>query len=763
MAFTTQQLITQLYVGYYNRAPDPEGLNYWIGRVNAGVSLADIADSFAASPEAIATYPFLALPNVASAEAFLEQVYQNLFNRGIDDDGKAYYAEKLASGATTPGQIIAEIQANANTNPNNTDGAILANKVAVGVNWVDQAANTPNFQFDAAAKSSAGSVLVGVDATEASVTAANAKVDTFFDIVTTGETFTLTEAIDNFAGTAGNDTFIAGVTGAGNDTLNPGDKIDGGAGTDTLTIYGNVNAAAFAGANIKGVENVNAQLATAGATALDVSANADVKQATIIAGSSGGNTVTLTKAQEAGIQGNIGTAAGDIATFAFSDATAATNDVATLNVNGATADGVTIAAIETLNVEATGKNNVGTLTLANATTLNLTGAGSFAAAATAAALKTVDASANTGGLTLTLAGAAVDLAIKGSTANDTLTTTFAALTSADVIDLGAGDNDTLLFSDAATITTAAQQGQLSKVTGVEELGTVGTALTVDGDLVSQTRFSTSGVGSFVVTDAAQGTTLEFGAGVAGGSTAAMKLGANTLNVELQGSSAAAADVAAALAVTGSATVNVSSTGSAGIANNVLALTVADNQLVNLTGSQNTTLTVNNAGGATGVSIDASTFTGKANITATAQADIVKGGAGADIIAAGDGADVMTGGAGADEFVIVTTAATADAAGFSAAADTVTDFVSGTDKLDFNGAAGSAANYVEATSAAASFAALLTAADAALDGTVQYYAGQVGSDTYVFYDADGTLDTALTEVVKLTGVSLEGIAFTDIQA
>lgn len=52
---TTAELITQLYVGYYNRAPDPEGLNYWIGRANAGVSMADIANSFAASPEAIAT------------------------------------------------------------------------------------------------------------------------------------------------------------------------------------------------------------------------------------------------------------------------------------------------------------------------------------------------------------------------------------------------------------------------------------------------------------------------------------------------------------------------------------------------------------------------------------------------------------------------------------------------------------------------------------------------------------------------------------
>ncbi|MFD1252828.1 hypothetical protein DEVEQU_01116 [Devosia equisanguinis] len=240
MALTTAQLITQLYVGYYNRAPDPEGLNYWIGRVNAGVSLADIADSFAASPEALAAYPYLALPNVASAQNFLNQVYQNLFNRAPDAEGLAYYAGKLASGATTPGQIIAEIQANANTNPNNTDGQVLANKVAVASNWVDQAANTPSFEFNAAAKSSAGSVLANVDASDASVVAANAKVDTFFDNVVTGDTFETTVGIDNFIGTSANDLFkvIAtnNVSGADATTWNSSDSFDGAGGRDTLNV-----------------------------------------------------------------------------------------------------------------------------------------------------------------------------------------------------------------------------------------------------------------------------------------------------------------------------------------------------------------------------------------------------------------------------------------------------------------------------------------------------------------------------------------------
>ena len=497
--------------------------------------------------------------------------------------------------------------------------------------------------------------------------------------------------------------------------------------------------------------------------ALDVSANADVKQAWNANNTTGATGITLTKAQTGGLEG----ASGTTATFTFSDATAATNDVATIALNGATTTtGVTIGGgnVETINLSATGKNSLGTLTNAAMTTLNVSGSGSVSATAAAGgALKTIDASTNTGGVTLNIAAiTASDLAIKGSTANDTITTVFANQTSADVIDLGAGTNDTLLFSDAATISNATDAAKLSKVTGVEEIGTVAATLTLDGDLVTQTRFSTSGAnGAFAITDAAQGTTLEFGAGVAAASTAALKLGANTVNVELQGGTAAAADVTAGLTVTGSATINVVSTGSAGVADNVLALTVADNQLVNLTGSQNTTLTVTNAPSTTGVSIDASTFTGNATITGSNDADIIKGGSGVDVINGGDGADLLTGNGGGDTFGIAITSAGVTGTQFLAAADTVTDFVTKSDKLEFGAAAGSSTNYAEAAAAVADFDAALAAADTALNGTVLYSVQQVGSDVYVFFDTDGTLDSTGTEVVKLTGVSLAGIEFGDI--
>ena len=83
------------------------------------------------------------------------------------------------------------------------------------------------------------------------------------------------------------------------------------------------------------------------------------------------------------------------------------------------------------------------------------------------------------------------------------------------------------------------------------------------------------------------------------------------------------------------------------------------------------------------------------------------------------------------------------------------FASGTDKLDFS-AAGSVTNYAENLVAAANVSAFATAADTALNGTVQYYFGVVGSDGYLATDTDGD---GITSIVKLAGVT--DMAFSDI--
>jgi hypothetical protein len=86
--------ITELYVGYYNRAPDPAGETYWAGQLQGGMSLSAIAQSYSVQTESTALYPFLASPNTSSTAAidsFIAAIYQNLFGRAPDAAGEAYY------------------------------------------------------------------------------------------------------------------------------------------------------------------------------------------------------------------------------------------------------------------------------------------------------------------------------------------------------------------------------------------------------------------------------------------------------------------------------------------------------------------------------------------------------------------------------------------------------------------------------------------------------------------------------------------------
>ena len=59
--------ITELYIGYYNRAPDPAGMSFWLNAMAAGATLTQVANAFANSSESTAIYPFLTLPNLVNA------------------------------------------------------------------------------------------------------------------------------------------------------------------------------------------------------------------------------------------------------------------------------------------------------------------------------------------------------------------------------------------------------------------------------------------------------------------------------------------------------------------------------------------------------------------------------------------------------------------------------------------------------------------------------------------------------------------------
>ncbi|MHA6684639.1 DUF4214 domain-containing protein [Mesorhizobium sp. A556] len=280
---TNAELIAQIYIGFYDRAPDPVGLQYWVGRLEAGVSLEDIGNSFAASPEASDTYPYFQFPDLLTPDDFLAQVYQNVFGRAIDTDGLAYYSARMEAGESA-GSVVASILGNAATNEGSYDQAFLQNKVDAGLHWALEAAATnaaiyqENGRLTDQASDAAHGVLDGITADPATVEAANAETDGYFGGDAPGAIFTLTNntdvqtsGVDVIHGADGADTIRAILA----NSLDSTDVIDGGSGNDVLNISagGLVPGAAPVISNVETINNNSTVL-----TPLDLSNVTGVKQ-----------------------------------------------------------------------------------------------------------------------------------------------------------------------------------------------------------------------------------------------------------------------------------------------------------------------------------------------------------------------------------------------------------------------------------------------------------------------------------------------------
>lgn len=256
---TISESITQIYTGYFNRAPDPAGLAYWVGHANGGMSLADIASSFSVQPEATTLYSFLANPAAGAPAAFLNSVYLNLFSRPIDAAGSTYWTAQLANPAISVGRVIIDIISGAfGPQGSPDDAALINNKTVVGQYFVSELQRL-NLDFDPGA---AKNVYTGVTRDSASLLTALTAVNNVLNATITnvlGSTFNLVSGTDNL-GTSGNDIFNAIVdsdAGSGQ-TLTAGDTINGGGGRDVLNILFNAaSTVAFPNANISSVEEIN--------------------------------------------------------------------------------------------------------------------------------------------------------------------------------------------------------------------------------------------------------------------------------------------------------------------------------------------------------------------------------------------------------------------------------------------------------------------------------------------------------------------------
>ena len=238
--------IIKLYVGYYNRAPDPVGLNFWIEAFDNGFDLDAMADDFSTQAETLANYPFFENENPSDADygSFTDAVYQNLFNRNPDEAGKAFWVEKLGAGEFSVGQAISLIIEGATTSP---DQDVVANKVAVGRDFYNDTNALPTYDFDEDDIEAATAIQAGVTENPATVVTAAAQTDAYVAVISADDarTITLTQNTDapggtpmgsNTQGGSGDDSYSGTVEQGGNGTLQNGDTIAAAGGEDTLNV-----------------------------------------------------------------------------------------------------------------------------------------------------------------------------------------------------------------------------------------------------------------------------------------------------------------------------------------------------------------------------------------------------------------------------------------------------------------------------------------------------------------------------------------------
>ena len=127
--------ITELYIAYFDRAPAAQGLSYWATRLDDGMSLPKIAESFFVQPETQKTYAgFLdGQGNLVDTQAFVTTVFNNVLGR---DPYSAYWVNQLedpASGVTPANFILAVLNGAKAQTGGAADRAYLEAKTDIGV------------------------------------------------------------------------------------------------------------------------------------------------------------------------------------------------------------------------------------------------------------------------------------------------------------------------------------------------------------------------------------------------------------------------------------------------------------------------------------------------------------------------------------------------------------------------------------------------------------------------------------------------------
>jgi hypothetical protein len=162
----------EMYIAYFNRAPDAIGLAFWGTAYANGMSLEDIAAEFAVQPETLALYP-----TEGNNFRFVADVYQNVLGRAPDIDGLRFWTDALQDGTGRDDFILAMLHG---VQSGSTDRAYLDQKTDLGALF---AVHRGMSDIDHAAQ-----VMAHFDGSDDSVQRTVDAIDAFYSAATDAET-----------------------------------------------------------------------------------------------------------------------------------------------------------------------------------------------------------------------------------------------------------------------------------------------------------------------------------------------------------------------------------------------------------------------------------------------------------------------------------------------------------------------------------------------------------------------------------------------
>ena len=534
---TIEAQVEALYVGYFMRAGDPGGTQYWINQIPDTLNIAQAAASFSVQLESAADYPFLATGNLGAPVTelgvstytnvynFINQVYQDLFNRNVDAGGLFYWSAQLVGNIGNPlaiGDFIMNVISGAATG--GADDLTLQAKVAVAT-YITNSAFSAGLTWNSALQTESEILLAATTNAAGSVATEEAA---WFSYISNSlpPTFTLTTGVDApgtgaFATSSitGNNNIVYGTFNGAGATYTTGDDIVAPVGStgNTLTLtdlgtggVGNVNSVGATVSNmsilnVNSAEAITANTATgsagfSGLTALnlnsvDNAANADTITAAI--------TTNVSVTDAASGASGILTINGGLAVILSETNTDAGNAVllSPISVGGTTAaaGAVTVTATETVSNAASAPANI-TINGTAGVTVNSTVNDGVALAVstgteTAAKAATIAVTAGSGAVVI------------NDALNITSTTTIA--TNADAVSVSGGTtvtvNETVSTTQSATAVSSITEGVVT-ING----GASTTSVTVDQAAVATGAVVSSGSAAVAQVLAVAGETAQPG-------------------------------------------------------------------------------------------------------------------------------------------------------------------------------------------------------------------------------------------------------------